>query len=124
MPLYRRLARMAELSGLTEFEDELADRFGPLPPAAAPLLALIRLRSLCVRADVARLASGPQAAALTPRVGRVARRLADALGGRVREGRVIFDVSGPRAQARVERLVALLGGWGLLRRVAASGSSL
>lgn len=107
LSLYRRLARMAEVA---EFEDELADRFGPLPPAVAPLLALIRLRLLCARAGVARLDSGPQAAALTPRDPAQARRLAGALKGRVREGRVILDVSGPRAQARVERLAALLGG--------------
>ena len=110
LSLYRRLARMAEVSEVVEFEDELADRFGPLPPAVAPLLALTRLRLLCARAGVARLDSGPQAAALTPRDPADARRLAGALGGRVREGRVIVGVSGPRAQARVEQLAALLGG--------------
>jgi transcription-repair coupling factor (superfamily II helicase) len=51
---------------LAEFEDELTDRFGPVPPALASLLALVRLRLLCARTRIARLDAGPHAAAFTP----------------------------------------------------------
>ncbi len=44
--LYRRLARVAEAEDLADFAAELEDRFGPVPPEAARLLALARLRML------------------------------------------------------------------------------
>lgn len=52
---YRRLARMRELKEIADFKEELADRFGPLPPEAANLLLKIMLRVLCIRAGVRRL---------------------------------------------------------------------
>ena len=106
--LCRRLARMADPAKSDEFEDELTDRFGPAPPELATLLALNRLRLHCARAGVARLDAGPQAAALTPRDPTDAQGPADALSGQMRDGRVILDIAEPRAEARVERLVARL----------------
>ncbi len=49
--------------------------------------------------------AGPQAAAFTPRDPADAQRLAKALGGRVREQRVILGAAEPRAEARVEPLI-------------------
>ena len=108
LSLYRRLARMADPAELAEFEDEMADRFGPVPPELAALFALSRLRLHCTRAGLARLDAGPQAAALTPCDPADVQRLGDTLGGRVRDGRVILDIAEPRAEARVERLIAKL----------------
>ncbi|MHB0957210.1 MAG: transcription-repair coupling factor [Pirellulaceae bacterium] len=42
--LYRRLVRIADVQQLTEFRQELLDRFGPLPPPVNRLLALAELR--------------------------------------------------------------------------------
>lgn len=43
---YRRLARIESLDGLTEFRDELRDRFGPLPEPAENMIDLAELRLL------------------------------------------------------------------------------
>ena len=42
--LYRRLARITTIEGLTEFASELVDRFGPLPELVESLLERSRLR--------------------------------------------------------------------------------
>lgn len=42
--LYRRLARIHDLQALAEFERELLDRFGPLPPAADNLMRESEIR--------------------------------------------------------------------------------
>ena len=64
--LYVRLARIAELSGLDGFEDELTDRFGEPPEEAQHLLALARLRVLARAAGIARIDAGAAAIAFTP----------------------------------------------------------
>ena len=65
--LYARLARLAGAGAIDAFEEELTDRFGPLPEAAETLLALARLRVLARAARVARVDAGPAGIALTPR---------------------------------------------------------
>jgi transcription-repair coupling factor (superfamily II helicase) len=52
---YRRLARLTELQEVADFKDELEDRFGPLPEAAANLLMKVMLRLLAIRCGVQRL---------------------------------------------------------------------
>jgi transcription-repair coupling factor (superfamily II helicase) len=47
--LYRRLARVSSHAELGDFAEELSDRFGPLPPVAAELIALTELRILAQR---------------------------------------------------------------------------
>jgi transcription-repair coupling factor (superfamily II helicase) len=44
--VYRRLSALSSLDELSAFQDELRDRFGPLPPAAASLLSLKELQLL------------------------------------------------------------------------------
>ena len=44
--LLRRLFRLEDMPSLTQFADELQDRFGPLPAATEALLAVERLRLL------------------------------------------------------------------------------
>jgi transcription-repair coupling factor (superfamily II helicase) len=65
--LYARLARIADLAALEDFEEELSDRFGPLPEEALRLLAISRVRILARQAAIARIDGGPAAIALTPR---------------------------------------------------------
>jgi transcription-repair coupling factor (superfamily II helicase) len=52
---YRRLARMTDLKGISDFKAELEDRYGPLPEAGANLLLKIMLKVLAARAGVKRL---------------------------------------------------------------------
>jgi transcription-repair coupling factor (superfamily II helicase) len=52
MNLYRRIARLADTAELDAVEEELRDRFGPIPPAAERLLASVRLRVLGTRLGV------------------------------------------------------------------------
>ena len=67
LPLYARLARIADHNQLDAFESELEDRFGTIPEEAATLLAVMRARLLCHSIGIARIDSGPAAIALTPR---------------------------------------------------------
>jgi transcription-repair coupling factor (superfamily II helicase) len=55
MLLYRRLARMAELTEIADIRTELADRFGALPNEASHLLFKIMLKVLARQAGVSRL---------------------------------------------------------------------
>ncbi len=65
--IYARMARIEDDAGLDGFEDELADRFGPLPAEAVTLLEKARLRTSARAARIARIDAGPAAIALTPR---------------------------------------------------------
>lgn len=52
---YRRLARMTELSEISDFKTELVDRFGALPEEASNLLLKIMLRILAQKSGIKRL---------------------------------------------------------------------
>ena len=65
--LYVRLARIGADAELEGFEEELIDRFGPLPPPAAALISRVRLGLQARAARIARIDAGPAAIALTPR---------------------------------------------------------
>jgi transcription-repair coupling factor (superfamily II helicase) len=58
LELYRRLARLTEPEELYDFENELIDRFGPMPPEVDNLLRIMRLKQLCLRTYVERLDVG------------------------------------------------------------------
>ncbi|HKK90677.1 MAG TPA: transcription-repair coupling factor, partial [Desulfobacteraceae bacterium] len=55
LTIYRRLARMTELSEIAAMQKELVDRFGKLPGEAGNMLFKIMLRVLAVKAGVKRL---------------------------------------------------------------------
>jgi len=55
LSIYRRLSRASELRDLSDFRDELKDRFGELPVETENLLLKIMLKTLCVQAGVRRL---------------------------------------------------------------------
>jgi transcription-repair coupling factor (superfamily II helicase) len=105
LTLYSRLARMSELSAIDDFEAELEDRFGALPPEAERLLQVSRVRMLARLLGIARIDAGAAAIALTPR--------ADFAGARGVElepsnGRLLLRESIDTGDQRLERVQALL----------------
>jgi len=76
--LYRRLSDMADLPGLDRFREELRDRFGPLPSEAENLMRLMRLKILCVAAEVPKVKlSGATLEILMPWTPSIPRRTMD-----------------------------------------------
>ena len=61
--LYARLARLSTAGEVDAFEEELEDRFGPLPDRAAALISNARLQVLARSAGVRRVTQGPLAVA-------------------------------------------------------------
>ncbi len=60
--LYRRLSGLATKVELEGFAAELIDRFGALPKEVNTLMVIVRVKSLCKRAGIARLDVGPKGA--------------------------------------------------------------
>jgi len=60
LSLYRRLAALETGEEVEAFAAELIDRFGPLPHDTDNLLALVRLKQTCKRANVEKLDAGPK----------------------------------------------------------------
>ena len=52
LQIYRRLAELGSMVQIDEMEQELIDRFGPLPPAVQNLMYQLRLKSLARDAEV------------------------------------------------------------------------
>ncbi|MFL5258763.1 MAG: transcription-repair coupling factor [Hyphomicrobiales bacterium] len=70
--LYRRLADLTEETDLDAFGAELHDRFGRLPEEVNHLLAVVSIKLLCRRANVASLDAGPKGALISLRDGKFA----------------------------------------------------
>ncbi len=60
--LYRRLSSLHEKVELEGFAAELIDRFGKLPKEVNTLLLVVRIKSECKKAGIARLDAGPKGA--------------------------------------------------------------
>jgi transcription-repair coupling factor (superfamily II helicase) len=60
--LYRRLSQLTSKVELEGFAAELIDRFGPLPKEVNTLLLIVRVKTMCKRAGIARLDGGPKGA--------------------------------------------------------------
>jgi transcription-repair coupling factor (superfamily II helicase) len=67
LSLYVQLSRIEDDGGLDAFEDEMLDRFGPLPADAATLVAHARIRLAARALRIARIDAGSAAIALTLR---------------------------------------------------------
>jgi len=60
--LYRRLSGLSTKVELEGFAAELIDRFGPLPREVNTLMLVVRIKSMCKRAGIARIDAGPRGA--------------------------------------------------------------
>ncbi|ETS11531.1 transcription-repair coupling factor [Bartonella quintana] len=60
MGLYRRLTELDDLEQIDEFAAELIDRFGPLPLEVQHLLKVFYIKTLCRKAHVEKLDTGPK----------------------------------------------------------------
>ncbi|WP_375623567.1 MULTISPECIES: transcription-repair coupling factor [unclassified Bartonella] len=60
MGLYRRLTELDDLKQIDEFAAELIDRFGPLPLEVKHLLKVFYIKTLCRKAHVEKLDTGPK----------------------------------------------------------------
>lgn len=105
--LYARLGRLRDAAALDDFEAELEDRFGELPEAARQLIGVARLRERMRDLGIARIDAGPAAIALTPR--RDGADLGEIDGLEEKDGRFLLKERHEAADARLDRLVTLLG---------------
>jgi transcription-repair coupling factor (superfamily II helicase) len=64
LALYRRMADLDNERDIDSFAAEMVDRFGPLPEEARDMLAIVRIKALCRRANVAKIDAGPKGAVL------------------------------------------------------------
>ena len=111
--LYRRLGRVRTLERLKDFAQELADRFGPLPPPAENLIRENELRILAARWGVERIHTDDGFAVLRARSATKLARLASL---RPKEVRLVDELSGyipleerrPPAQVIFDRVTEIL----------------
>jgi len=98
LTVYQRIAVIKDEAAIDEMEQELKDRFGPLPVPAELLLATVRVRVLCEAANVVGITSGPT---------RLTLNLADPTGGaREALGKVLgrgVDVGHMQIRLEVDR---------------------
>ena len=66
LSLYRRCSAAKDEAEVDRLEEELADRFGPLPMEAQNLLWLIRIKQLLKRCGIETLTVGPEKASWIP----------------------------------------------------------
>lgn len=109
LELYVRLARMKAETELDAFEEELVDRFGPLPEAAERLVGWARVRLAAKLLQVERIDAGPAAIAITPRKGFEAD--VGKIGLEKKDGRLLLREKTLEA-ARFERVQTLLNALG------------
>ena len=62
--LYRRLSSLENKTELEGFAAELHDRFGKPPAEIETLLAVVRTKTMCRRAGIERLDTGPKGATI------------------------------------------------------------
>jgi transcription-repair coupling factor (superfamily II helicase) len=110
--LYARLARLDAVEDIEAFEDEVQDRFGPMPPSTALLLAQARLVALARFADLTEISAGPKAVAITfagPLAPNAPPMLGDlAAVSELKGNRLVVSTpsdEGPERVAIVERLI-------------------
>ncbi|MCB1510739.1 MAG: transcription-repair coupling factor, partial [Hyphomicrobiaceae bacterium] len=70
--LYRRLSSLETRAEIDAFQEELVDRFGPLPEEVAGLMDVMEIKGLCRIAGVAQIDAGPKGAVVAFRDGHFA----------------------------------------------------
>jgi transcription-repair coupling factor (superfamily II helicase) len=111
--LYGRLARLGSVEEIDDFEDELQDRFGALPPELSLLLTQARLAALARTAGVREVSAGPKGIAVRLSAGRVVDclKVVETLapGSQLKDDRLIVPFAseaGPERLGFVEKLLA------------------
>nr|WP_246849809.1 TRCF domain-containing protein [Rubellimicrobium arenae] len=112
--LYHRLARTQAAGDVDRLADEIADRFGPPPPAVKDLLRAASIRALARTLGVTRISAGPAAIALDVEAD-AAERLAEATAGgdgalEWVDGRLVLRRSSDTAEERMDLVLDLLEG--------------
>jgi transcription-repair coupling factor (superfamily II helicase) len=102
MGLYKRLADLDEDEAIEAFAAELIDRFGRLPAEVEHLLAIVRIKALCRRANVEKVDVGPKGAVVAFRENTFANP-AGLLGWLQQEGSL--------ARVRPDQKVVLIRDW-------------
>ena len=65
LALYRRLAEIEDEREIDGYAAEMVDRFGTMPEEVRHLLDTVVLKTLCRRANVAKIEAGPKGAVLS-----------------------------------------------------------
>lgn len=63
--LYRRLSNLAHEHDIDLFAQELIDRFGALPESVKTLIDTIRIKTLCLNANIEKIEAGPKSVLIT-----------------------------------------------------------
>jgi transcription-repair coupling factor (superfamily II helicase) len=113
--LYRRLSDLGTRAELEGFAAELHDRFGKPPAEVETLLRIVRIKTMCRRAGVAKLDGGPKGATLSFREDRFAdpaglvRFIQDQKGlAKIKDNRLVVRRDWPDAEARVKGAFAIV----------------
>jgi transcription-repair coupling factor (superfamily II helicase) len=113
--LYRRLSDFDSKAELEGFAAELHDRFGKPPGEVETLLRIVRIKTLCRRAGIAKLDGGPKGATVAFRNDHFAdpaglvRFLQDQRGlAKVKDNRLVVRRDWPDADARVKGAFAIV----------------
>ncbi|MBK7204290.1 transcription-repair coupling factor [Candidatus Amarolinea dominans] len=112
--LYRRLASLGDLNAISDFRQELSDRFGAPPPAVDNLLYQVRVKALATQAGVSSIAVEEQRLIIkTPWLENAdGRALQQKLGApaRVIRDAVWLPLNAPDWQALLARVLEGMGG--------------
>ena len=101
--IYQKLVALTDLDGVNEMEDELGDRFGPMPWQAHNLMYVVRLKLLAYRAGLESITREDQTIVLRLKdeVGGARQALRRALGNHVEVGNTLIRM----------QLARLTDGW-------------
>ncbi|MHA1527994.1 MAG: TRCF domain-containing protein, partial [Alphaproteobacteria bacterium] len=112
--LYRRLSQLASRTEMEGFAAELHDRFGKLPGEVETLLRLVRVKTMCRRAGIAKLDTGPRGATIRFRhdkfadPGGLVAFIHDQRGlAKIRDNKLVIRRSWPEGEDRVQGAFAI-----------------
>jgi transcription-repair coupling factor (superfamily II helicase) len=113
--LYRRLSGFETRAELEGFAAELHDRFGKPPAEVETLLRIVRIKTLCRKAGVAKLDGGPKGATVQFRDDRFAdpaglvRYIQDQRGlAKIKDNKLVVRRDWPTAEDRVKGAFAIV----------------